>query len=206
MDDDVKRRPYASPTRRARSEATRARILDAAAGLFVAGGYAGTSTRTIAAAAGASEASVFANFGSKSRLLAAVIVDRVTSDGDFPLSRNHALTGTPSRGEAVAVLAGIARRGHEPSWRLLAAGAAAAADDPELAAAMRHGAERRLADIAWFVRSILGIEDDADRIAEGIWAVGAVEGYRHLVVDQGWPVDEYESWLARMILATADAR
>lgn len=200
MDDDVKRRPYDSPSRRAKSDATRSRILDAAADLFVAQGYAATSTRAVAARAGMSEASVFANFASKAGLLSSVIVDRVTTDPDFPLSSAGALTAGMPRRDAAAAFARIARRAHARSWRLLTVGATAAADDVDLAATMRRGAERRLADIRWFASTVLAAPDP-DRAAEGVWAVAAVEPYRHLVIERAWSDKAYEEWLARMILA-----
>ena len=202
MDDHVKRRTYTSPGRRARAEATRRRILDAAAELFTSGGYAATSTRAVASAADVSEASLFANFGSKARLLESVIVDRVTANPDFPLAGGGMLVPGMPRADAAAAFARIVRRAHERSWRLLAAGLAAADDDPDLAATMRHGAERRLADIRWFDAEVLDA-DAPDRVAEGIWAIGAAEPYRHLVVERGWPPALYEEWLARMVLAAA---
>jgi AcrR family transcriptional regulator len=205
MDDEVKRRAYTSPGRRAQSGATRARIIDAAAELFLAQGYARASTRAIGSAAGVSEASVFANFGSKARLLAFVIVDRVTADADFPLSAGGALSpGMPAE-EAAAVLARIIRRAHERSWRLLSIGAAAAIDDPELAAVMRRGGERRLSDLRWVAQEILGA-DEVGRVAEALWAIAAVDGYRHLVVDLGWTPDDYEAWLAHLIVASTRLR
>ncbi|MDL9981281.1 TetR/AcrR family transcriptional regulator [Microbacterium sp. ASV49] len=203
MDDDVKRRPYDSPSRRAKSDATRARIMHAAADLFVAQGYAATSTRTVAAKAGASEASVFANFASKAGLLSSVIVDRVTTDADFPLSSAGAVVAGMPRRAAVAAFARIVRRAHARTWRLLAVGAAAAADDADLAATMRRGAERRLLDIRWFAETVLGAPD-SERVAESIWAVAAVEPYRHLIIERVWSDEAYEEWLARMILATVE--
>ncbi|HWT33888.1 MAG TPA: helix-turn-helix domain-containing protein [Microbacterium sp.] len=204
MDDYVKRRVYTAPGRRARADATRRRIADAAAELFASGGYAATSTRAVASAADVSEASVFANFGSKARLLESVIVDRVTADPDFPLAERGMLVPGMPRADAAATFARIVRRAHERSWRLLAAGLAAADDDPDLATTMRHGAERRLADIRWFAAEVLDA-DAPGRVAEGIWAVGAVEPYRQLVVERGWTPGRYEEWLARMVLATAGA-
>jgi AcrR family transcriptional regulator len=53
--------------------ATRAAILDAAAGLFHDRGYAGASVREIAAAAGTDPALVIRHFGSKARLFLDVI-------------------------------------------------------------------------------------------------------------------------------------
>jgi AcrR family transcriptional regulator len=61
-----------------RSRDTRTAILRAAADLFSAQGASGTSVEDIARAAGLSKASVFAHFGDKTALVAAVGLDRLT--------------------------------------------------------------------------------------------------------------------------------
>ena len=58
------------------NEPTRARILDAAAPVFAEHGFAGASTRTLAAAAGVNIATLAYHFGDKEGLYAAV-VDRI---------------------------------------------------------------------------------------------------------------------------------
>ena len=74
MSGDVKRkRPYRSERRREQAEQTRGRILDAAAELFVAGGFAGTSVAAIAGRAGVSAETVYQAFGSKPALLDALV-------------------------------------------------------------------------------------------------------------------------------------
>ncbi len=66
--------------RRVRGRATRASVLRAAAGLFTSDGYSATSISAIAAAADVRSASIYHAFGSKERLLAAVVEE---SAGDF---------------------------------------------------------------------------------------------------------------------------
>lgn len=57
------------PTQQERSEATRARLLDAAVKAFAEHGFHGTSTRDIAAAGGMSPAAVYIHYKSKEELL-----------------------------------------------------------------------------------------------------------------------------------------
>jgi AcrR family transcriptional regulator len=66
------------------AEETRQRILRAAAALFAERGYAGATTRAIAAAAGVNEVTIFRHFGNKKSLLLAVI------GRDAPLPRLQA--------------------------------------------------------------------------------------------------------------------
>jgi AcrR family transcriptional regulator len=57
------------------TDATVAAVLAAARRQFAAHGYAGTSNRTIAAAAGLAHTAIYNHFGSKARLFTAVFVD-----------------------------------------------------------------------------------------------------------------------------------
>lgn len=59
----------------ASTDATVAAVLTAARREFAAHGYAGTSNRTVAAAAGLAHTAIYNHFGSKARLFTAVFVD-----------------------------------------------------------------------------------------------------------------------------------
>jgi AcrR family transcriptional regulator len=203
----VKKRTYVSPIRQARSEATRARIIDAATRLFLEAGFARTTTAAIARAARTSEASVFAVFGSKVDLLIAVIRDHVRRDGDFPLAAQpiwRTLAAEEDKAPAIEAGVRIVRRAHDRSWRLLAIAAAAAQDDPVVAEAVGRGAQSRHDDCAWFVHEVMGFaaSDDTDRRIDEMWTLISVENYRHLVVERSWPPERYEAWLAATLAAT----
>lgn len=206
MGETVKKRRYVSPTRQARAEATRRRIIDAAAELFLDSGYGRTSTARIAKAARISEASVFAVFGSKADLLVSVVADHVVRHPDFPLRERpvwQTLAADDDKTPALAEIARIVRRAHDRSWRLLAVAQAAAQDDPTVAAAVGRAADRRRLDCEWFLSEVIGLgEPDAAAKADEFWTLINVENYRHLVVERSWKPDRYESWLAMMLSAT----
>ncbi len=206
MTEPVKKRNYVSPARRAKAEATRERIIDAATKLFLKHGYSRTSTAAIGKAAKTSEASVFAVFGSKANLLVDVVLDRVTRHPDFPPRDQpiwQALAAASDKRPAFEEFARGVRRVHDRSWRLLAIAAAAAQDDPAVAKAVGRGAAQRLARAGWFVREIIGVAGpDADRMADEVWTLISVENYRRLVVERDWPPEQYEAWLAAMLAAT----
>jgi AcrR family transcriptional regulator len=67
----------AAPEREPRRGATRASIIDATVSLIADRGFSATSVDDIAAAAGVAKGSVYYNFGSKSALFEAVIVEGV---------------------------------------------------------------------------------------------------------------------------------
>jgi AcrR family transcriptional regulator len=105
MEEDPPSRAYDSSLRRAQAVSTRAAVLDAAAVLFIRDGYLRTTMKAIAAEAGTSVETVYAQ-GSKTALLLAC-VDRALGgdDDDVPLTDraefSTALT-LPSGGDVIA--------------------------------------------------------------------------------------------------------
>src|SRR5215831_1339715 len=81
MSEPVKTRSYNSPVRREQAARTRQRILDAAGDLFARQGYGTTSVRQIADAAQVAPDTVYATFGSKARLLTALVDIRLAPGG-----------------------------------------------------------------------------------------------------------------------------
>ncbi len=69
----VKKRSYSSVVRQESAAQTRVRILEAAGDLFVVNGYARTTIREIADRANVAADTVYAVFGSKARVLTALI-------------------------------------------------------------------------------------------------------------------------------------
>src|SRR5262245_43041054 len=91
MTEPVKARRYNSPARREQAARTRQRILDAAGDLFVRQGYGPPSIRQIAAAAEVAPDTVYATFGSKARVLTAVLDIRLVPSGQSILDRPETL-------------------------------------------------------------------------------------------------------------------
>ena len=85
----VKKRGYHSKVRTEQAEQTRARILDAAAALFLANGYARTTIRSIAEEAGVAPDTVYATFKNKARVLTALIDRRLVPDGSVDSVRER---------------------------------------------------------------------------------------------------------------------
>ena len=74
-------RPYRSALREEQAERTKLLIAKAARERFVEAGWAGTSVRSVATAAGVSEATVYAVYGTKAGL-AVSLVDSADADAD----------------------------------------------------------------------------------------------------------------------------
>src|ERR1044072_3829372 len=75
------RRKYSSAVREEQAARTRARLLDAASELLLQRGYARTTMKDIAVQAHVARDTVHAIFGSKARVLTALIDHRLVPDG-----------------------------------------------------------------------------------------------------------------------------
>ena len=77
---------YSSARREAQARETRRSILDAAAELFVASGYAATTIQAVADQAGVAVQTVYAVFGTKRELLRQLIESTITGDEPEPVT------------------------------------------------------------------------------------------------------------------------
>lgn len=207
MADQKSSRPYSSRLRTEQAAATRARIVAAAAELFAARGYAGTSMPEIARQAGVSTETVQSH-GPKSALLRAAIdsfafgADRDADARDTELGMHmlSARTGAEAAEIAAEVLSQVNAATHG-LWLAFAEGARA--DDEigeafgQLAAGIR--AQNVALMTEWtargFVRSDLPFDDLVDRSL----LVGSVEVYDRAVRVDGMSAEEYRRLLEGML-------
>ena len=88
--------------KRISGEERREQIIDAAIELFSSGGFAGTTTRRLAEAAGVSEAALYLHFDTKEALYQAIIRRKAREDAGFT-ERLRGLAGEPPREVFLAV-------------------------------------------------------------------------------------------------------
>jgi AcrR family transcriptional regulator len=127
-------RPYQSALRRAQAETTRAAVLDAAAALFVREGYLRTTMKAIAAEAGTSVETVYAQGGKAALLLACVDRALGGDDEDVPLTDRAEFAAALARSSAAdaieAFVRAMARVATRAGGLLVAFEDAASADAP----------------------------------------------------------------------------
>ncbi|WP_156618404.1 TetR/AcrR family transcriptional regulator [Mycobacterium sp. 852013-51886_SCH5428379] len=206
-------RSYRSDLRRQQAEATRTRIIEAAAELFAADGYARTTLASIAAAAGVSAETVQGH-GPKAALMIAAVehaaVGVAGEDNVLDLDIGRELIAARDRDEAVDLLVATQTRVHQNSARLAGALIGAAYADPELDRFRRD----LTADVTLQVRRVLEIYRDRgwlrtdvpfDELVVGSAALGGIETYLRLR-DGGWDIDTYREWCRRMLRETVFAR
>ena len=190
-------RPYHSAVREEQAERTKLRIARAARERFVASGWAGTSVRSVAAAAGVSEATVYAVYGTKAGL-AVSLVDSAdeAADVDRIIRELSAAEGDP-RGQ-LAAFVGFDRRLFEHGGDGLRVLVEGMRNEPALAAAYVEGRgrgerSRRQVFSAWPAatrRRGVSVQRALDMYAVTV----SIQAYDIATEERGWAPDRVERW------------
>jgi TetR/AcrR family transcriptional regulator, regulator of autoinduction and epiphytic fitness len=203
-------RRYVSSQRQAQAQRTRMSILDAAERLFVQRGYAASTLAAVAAEAGVAVQTVYAAFGSKSRLLSDLVDVRIAGDDepvalpDRPFVARIRAAGTP-RAKLRIYAAHLAEVNARMADVLLALAGAATAD-ADAAAIWRKNIEERHAGMTMFAADLstggaLLPEHTAGSAADVLWLAMDVRNYDWLVRQRGWSVERYQDWYVRTVEA-----
>ena len=215
MPPSTQRRSYDVSGRRAQAQANRERILEAAGELFVHRGYAGTAVADIAAAAAVSVPTVFSHFKSKALLIKECVDSATVGDtGPLPLAERpemiHVREGRTARqvlGRLATLIATVGPR-VVPIYMAMYGAADA---DPEIRLLARTLDEQRLVGATQLARIVVARlgTDDEDLLAElrdVIWTMNSPQMFSLLVTQRGWPLERYESWIRRTLMAAATSR
>ena len=199
-------------------EATRRRLVDAAAFAFLDGGYSTTTVAALARRAGVSVQTVYLAVGGKPALLRAVLERALGHPVDAsggPIgeeyrtglraqaARVHRGSDDPrTRLRAIAqVYRSVAERA-APWWRLYRD---AAVSEPEIAADWTELQRLRRDTLAALLRDV---PDDAlrpgltrDDAVDTLWALASPETYDLFVDRAGYTLDRYQAWVADTLTA-----
>ncbi|WP_314149110.1 TetR family transcriptional regulator [uncultured Leifsonia sp.] len=204
-------RPYRSSLRQEQAQQTRRRILEAAAEVFSARGYASASLADIAASAGVSVESVKVHGPKRALLLASFELAFGGEAGEASLTERPeiaaiaALADPEEQLEALVPLIATANARTSGLWATFTA---AARDDAEVGAALAGLLERRHADYGRLVdllaeRGMPGAAglDAAGRrrLADALSFVMSPEGQQQLVGETGWSQEAYAAWLLQAV-------
>jgi AcrR family transcriptional regulator len=202
------RRRYRSALRADGARRTRQAVLAAAAELFTARGYGGTSLADVAARAGVARPTVFAAFGSKAALLREVLDQALAGDDEpVPVADRPWFRPVWDARDAPAVLAayagvceligGRAARAFE-AVRRAADGAPEVADIWATLLRNRRAGARMVLDHLVTVGALRpGLP--FERAVDVLWFYNDPAHYEALVAQQGWPAGEFREWLAEQM-------
>jgi AcrR family transcriptional regulator len=201
MADPVNPRPYRSNVRREQAAQTRARIVAAAGELFPDHGYPRTTVKQIAARAGVAPDTVYATFGSKIRVLTALIDARLAPRGDASVTDRpeaQAVKEAPTQREQ---LHGFARdiasisAGVRPVYEMLRTAASVEPDVAPVLAEMDGHRFENMHRVATWLADRGPLRVDLERAAETIFALASPDVARMLCDGRGWSDDQYADWL-----------
>jgi AcrR family transcriptional regulator len=199
MESVKPRRPYRSAQREARARATRERIVQAARTLFARDGYDATTLLAVAQEAAVAVQTVYATYGSKGAILAALleVLDQQAEVGTL-IAQLEAAASAPA--EQLRMLALFNRQLFERGADVLAVLRQAGTGQGDAAAVWQEGEQRRRLGQAryvhdWAVNRALreGLEEGA--AADILWTLTGPEVYQLLVKESGWSASYYERWL-----------
>jgi len=202
-------RRYHSPIRVEQAQATRRRVLEAAQGLFLERGYAGTTVAAVAAAADVSAETIYTSFGGKRGLLEGVIHTAVAGVGAM-VSRDD-----PTWWAEVAKLEDARqrlRRMVEHTCLTVARTSAihaiirGAADKEPFAVELRTQLfqERLKAQterIRRFLRNDLRPGLSVTEAGQTYSTLTGPEIYHLQTIDLGWTPKQHQAWLTRLLEA-----
>lgn len=203
------KRKYSSAVREEQAARTRTRILDAAAELFLERGYARTTMKDIAVQADVARDTVHAIFGSKARVLTALIDHRLVPDGS--------VTNVTQLPEALAIKDEVDQRKQielfakfiatistelRPVFEILRT---ASAVEPEMAKVFEEMDQFRLANMQTYASWIAArgpLRVSTRQAGEIIWALASLDVARMLCDELGWTESQHARWLSDTLIRT----
>ena len=210
MSRDGARRSYDATSRRKRAEderrATRTRVVQAAADLFVRNGYTGTTMADIAREAGVAMQSVYSAGRSKADLLQAAVQRAVAGDDAEVLVHQRpafaAVADEPDPVRQIHLLADLACDIHRRSGPIQTAFRQAAAVEEAVAESLADEHRHRLETFGAIIRMLPAdrLKHSPEECAETAWAVASAEVFLLLRTVRGWSWDEIREWLRRTLV------
>jgi AcrR family transcriptional regulator len=209
MTRPVKKRAYSSSVRQEQAAQTRSRILEAAGQLFASNGYARTTIAGIAERAEVAADTVYKTFGTKARVLTALIDVRLSPEPDVDrvVDRPDALAvrDEPDQRRQLHLfardVAGLSTR-VRPVYEILRT---ASAVEPEMAAVQREMDGYRLQNmtqVAEWLTAHGPLRVDVEEAGEIIWALASPDVARLLCDERGWSEQRYAEWLEQTLART----
>lgn len=201
------KRTYSSIVRDEQAMRTRTRILDAAADLFLARGYGRTTVKDIADQAGVARDTVHAVFGSKARVLTALIdrllvpddsVANVTERPDVQAVKNE--VDQRKQIELFAESITQLSTGLRPVFEILRT---ASAVEPEMAKVFEEMDRYRMKNMQTYAKWLAAhgpLRVTTRRAGEIIWALASPDVGRMFCDELGWTQAQHARWLADTLI------
>jgi AcrR family transcriptional regulator len=200
-----KKRVYLSEMRRAQAAQTRSRILASAKLLFHSKGFEGVTVEQMAQAAAVSAPTIYALFQSKLGVLRALMDEALPADQFEALVRKAMQEKVPTK--HLAISAEIARHMYDAERAQMDIFQGASLLSPELKKLEKERELRRYKRQEESIKMIvkegaLLKELNVSKARDILWAFTGRDMYRMFVIEQGWTSEDYEKWLAQLLIKT----
>ncbi|MFC6013371.1 TetR/AcrR family transcriptional regulator [Nocardia lasii] len=197
MNDERSGRGYRSQLRSQQAELTRSLIAAAARDRFLQHGWSGTTVRSVATAAGVSEATIYAVYGSKAGL-ATSLIDSADAGADVERATAELLAGAGDPRAQLRALLGFDRRLFETAGDVLRIIVEGARQHPALAEAYRIGRDRgnkiRTEVYGAWPADVWRPGMDLHQALDIASVISSIDSFDILRTERGWSADRIESW------------
>ncbi len=178
---------------------TRIRILEAARAMFEERGYYGAGLEAVAKRAGVSRQAIYLHFPSKAELLTALHLHIFATDV-VPALERHPITDAMNALDALDATIAVDVEVASKVWRIHDSLAMARWQYPEVEETLRPREEERYGELLDLGRRLeregaLPPTIRAGTFADMLWGLMNAGTYRSLVIERGWPLDQYRRWV-----------
>jgi AcrR family transcriptional regulator len=199
----IKKRPYKSVTRNAHAAQTRTRILAVAKNLFESEGFEHVTIEKIAQSAGVSIPTVYSLFQSKRGVLRALMDEALPKDQFDALVEKSIQEKSPTM--RLHFSAKIARQMYDAEKAQMDIFRGAVILAPEFKEFEKEREVRRYDRQAVTIKAMVEEQSLAAGLSvkkakDILWTFTGRDLYRMLVLEQGWTSDDYEKWIAQMLV------
>lgn len=197
------KRSYQSATRNSQAAATKIRILSSAKALFESDGFEYVTIEKIAQAAQVAIPTVYALFQSKRGILRALMDEVLPSDQFTALVEQSVQEKCPKA--RLAISAKIARQMYDAESAQMNLFRSAAMLAPEFKELEKEREMRRYHRQEITIQAMVQENSLAKALSPAkardiLWAFTGRDLYRMLVIEQRWTSEEYEDWLAQLLI------
>ena len=202
---EIKKRPYNSTARNTQAAQTKARILTSAKNLFESEGFEYVTIEKIAQAANVSIPTIYSLFQSKLGVLRALMDEALPTDQFNALVEKSIKEKSPK--ERLRISAKIARQMYDAERAQMDIFRGAAVLAPEFRELEKEKEMRRYNRQEVTIKAMVKENSlvkglSATKARDILWAFTGRDMYRMFVVEQGWTSDEYEKWLAQLLITS----
>jgi len=200
-----KKRTYNSQTRDTQAAQTRSRILVAAKKFFQSEGFECVTIEKLAQAAEVSMPTIYSLFQSKRGILRALMDEALPSDQFEALVQ--AAEQAKSAQELLMISAKIARHMYDAERAQMDIFRGASVLAPEFKELEKERELRRYTRQEKTFKLLIKEKSlvkglSLSKAQDILWAFTGRDMYRMFIVEQGWTSEEYEKWLAQLLITT----